>query len=263
MATLFDEDTLIERASDTRFRARISDRWNVGAVPNGGYLLAIAARALGAAFDGREPRALTVHFLKPSVPGPLDLDVEKLKEGRRFATGVAKLSQNDREIARVLATFATPGPNAGPRLIAATPPELPPIETCKHVVAPEPIAIARRFEARYAPETGGFFDGVPSGRAEIRAWLRFDDGREPDVWSLPLMCDALPPPLLNIAFFPWIPTLELTVHVRARPAPGWLRTSFVSRFIFDGLLECDGEVWDSEGKLVAQSRQLMTAGAEA
>ena len=103
---------------------------------------------------------------------------------------------------------------------------------------------------------------VPSGKAEIRAWLRFDDGREPDVWSLPLLCDALPPPLLNVAFFKWIPTLELTVHVRARPAPGWLRTRFVSRFIFDGLLEADGEVWDSEGKLVAQSRQLMTAGAE-
>jgi acyl-CoA thioesterase len=262
MTTLFDEDTRLERTGDNRFHARISDRWNVGPVPNGGYLLSIAARALGVSFDDREPRALTVHFLRPSKPGPLVIDVEKVKEGRRFATGVAKLTQNDREIARVLATFAAPGPGAGPRLIAATPPELPPIETCKHVVAPEGIAIARRFESRYDPATGGFFDGVPSGKAEIRAWIRFDDGREPDVWSMPLICDALPPPLLNVAFFPWIPTLELTVHVRARPAPGWLRTSFVSRFIFDGLLETDGEVWDSEGKLVAQSRQLMTAGAE-
>ena len=40
------------------------------------------------------------------------------------------------------------------------------------------------------------------------------------------------------------------------------RVKFVSRFVFDGLLETDGEVWDSEGKLVAQSRQLMAAGAE-
>jgi acyl-CoA thioesterase len=260
--TLFDDDTAVEVVSGDKYRGRISDRWNVGAVPNGGYLLSIAARALGRSFDGREPRALSVHFLKPSTPGLLDIEVEKLKEGRRFATGTARLSQDGREFARVLATYAMPGPFPGPRLIAATPPELPPIDSCKHVVAPDPIAIARRFEARYAPETGGFFDGVPSGTAEIRAWLRFDDGREADVWSLPLLCDALPPPLLNVAFFRWIPTLELTVHVRARPAAGWLRTKFVSRFIFDGLLECDGEVWDSEGKLVAQSRQLMAAGAE-
>jgi len=262
--TLFDEDTAVSLLGDSadKYAARISDRWNVGPVPNGGYLLSLATRALGESFGGRDPRALTVHFLKPSTPGPVEIDVEKMKEGRRFATGSAKMLQDGREIARVLATFETPGSGAGPRLIAATPPELPPIDSCKHVVAPDPIAIARRFEARYAPETGGFFDGVPSGKAEIRAWLRFDDGREPDVWSLPLLCDALPPPLLNVAFFRWVPTLELTVHVRARPAPGWLRTAFVSRFIFDGLLETDGEVWDSEGKLVAQSRQLMTAGSE-
>ena len=49
-------------------------------------------------------------------------------------------------------------------MIAATPPELPPIDTCKHVVAPHPISIARRYEARYAPETGGFFD-------DNEAWL--------------------------------------------------------------------------------------------
>jgi acyl-CoA thioesterase len=261
--TLFGEDTHVEPLDGGRYRARVTDRWNVGAVPNGGYLLSIAGRALGHAFDGRDPRALTIHFLKPAAPGELALEVEKMKEGRRFANGSARMLQGGKEIARVLGTFATPGSgNAGPRLIAATPPELPPIDSCKHVVAPHPIAIARRFEARYAPETGGFFDGVPSGKAEIRAWIRFDDGREPDVWSLPLLCDALPPPLLNVAFFSWIPTLELTVHVRARPAPGWLRGSFVSRFIFDGLLETDGELWDSEGKLVAQSRQLMTAGAE-
>ena len=54
----------------------------------------------------------------------------------------------------------------------------------------------------------------------------------------------------------WTPTLELTVHVRARPAPGWLRGVFTTRFISGGLLEEDGELWDSAGRMVAQSRQL-------
>ena len=35
-----------------------------------------------------------------------------------------------------------------------------------------------------------------------------------------------------------------------------IRCSFRSRFVHDGLLDEDSEIWDSEGTLVAQSRQL-------
>ena len=53
-----------------------------------------------------------------------------------------------------------------------------------------------------------------------------------------------------------VPTIELTVHIRAVPAPGWLRTVMSTRFLMDGYLEEDGEIWDSTGTLVAQSRQF-------
>lgn len=99
-------------------------------------------------------------------------------------------------------------------------------------------------------------DGKPNGVARIAGFIRFADGREADVLALPLLCDALPPPLLNVITVPWVPTIELTTHVRARPAPGWLRFQFESRFVFDGLLEEDGEIWDANDVLVAQSRQL-------
>jgi acyl-CoA thioesterase len=54
----------------------------------------------------------------------------------------------------------------------------------------------------------------------------------------------------------WTPTLEMTTHVRAMPAPGWLRCRFTTRFVTGGLLEEDGEIWDQSGRLVALSRQL-------
>ena len=51
-------------------------------------------------------------------------------------------------------------------------------------------------------------------------------------------------------------TVELTVHVRARPAPGWLACRVATRYVTSGYHEEDFEIWDSGGTLVAQSRQL-------
>jgi hypothetical protein len=74
--------------------------------------------------------------------------------------------------------------------------------------------------------------------------------------GLLLAVDALPPVSLDLGLGGWVPTLELTVHVRARPASGWLRLTHSTRNFAHGYLEEDAEVWDSSGRLVAQSRQL-------
>ena len=49
------------------------------------------------------------------------------------------------------------------------------------------------------------------------------------------------------------------MHVRARPAPGWLRIAASTRNVAGGFLEEDAEVWDSADRLVVQSRQLARA----
>jgi hypothetical protein len=59
----------------------------------------------------------------------------------------------------------------------------------------------------------------------------------------------------------WAPTLELTAHVRARPAPGWLKVRHATRSMGGGMFEEDCEVWDSGGRLVAHSRQLAPAAS--
>jgi acyl-CoA thioesterase len=45
------------------------------------------------------------------------------------------------------------------------------------------------------------------------------------------------------------------VQVRTRPAPGPLQARFYSRHLTRGVIEEDGEFWDSAGELVALSRQ--------
>jgi acyl-CoA thioesterase len=51
-------------------------------------------------------------------------------------------------------------------------------------------------------------------------------------------------------------TIQLTVHLRAKPAPGWLACRATTRFVSGGYHEEDFEIWDANGTLVAQSRQL-------
>lgn len=250
-----DDDTRLERVRENVFRAQISERWNVGPVPNGGYLLAIATRAMKELVPDRELLTVNVHFLRPAKNAPVDVQVELVKTGRRFATLEAKMSQEG-EHARLLATFATPEENA-PRVLSAPPFVLPPIDECVKAEPIPGIVIGQRFDTCYTRETAGFLEGKQTGVARIEAWVRFADGREPDASTLPLVADAFPPPILNVVPFKWVPTLELTVHVRARPSPGWLRVKFETRFAFGGLLETDGEIWDANDTLVAQSRQLM------
>jgi len=106
----------------------------------------------------------------------------------------------------------------------------------------------------------GFAAGDPAApRAETRGWIRFADGRPMDTHCLGLIADAFPPAVFNVTERGWVPTLELTVHVRARPRSDVLHCVFRTRFLFGGFLEEDGEMWDETGTLVAQSRQLAAA----
>lgn len=59
----------------------------------------------------------------------------------------------------------------------------------------------------------------------------------------------------------WIPTIEYTAHLRARPDKEiknpYFRVRFQSKHVVNGLLEEDGEIWHPEDEIIwAQSRQL-------
>ena len=114
-----------------------------------------------------------------------------------------------------------------------------------------------KVELRLHPADAGFFDGAKAGEARMRGWFRLRDGEPIDSAALVMAVDAFPPTIFNVDLpVAWVPTVELTAHVRARPAPGWLRCEFRTRFVSGGRLEADGLVWDEPGTLVAQSRQL-------
>jgi len=242
----------------TTFTAEVKPGWDIGGNANGGYLMAIAGRAMAQAV-GRPPVTLTAHYLRPAPAGPCTIEVTTVRAGRRFATATARLSMDSGEIIRLLGTFGEQAPG-GPSLTEETPPDLPDYDDCE--VPPAPTEgpgpeIFRRLAVRIRPGDEGFRTGQPTGRAEIRGWFAFADGEPIDAVGLLLVADAFPPPVFNTELpVAWVPTVELTVHVRAVPSAGPLRCAFRSRFIQDGLLDEEGEIWDSSGQLVAQSRQI-------
>jgi hypothetical protein len=121
------------------------------------------------------------------------------------------------------------------------------------------LPFLHRFDMRLDPDTVGWAIGEPSHRGVIQGWVRMADGREPDPLMLLLAVDTLPPVTFDMGLPGWAPTLELSAHIRANPAPGWLRVRVSTRNFAGGLLEEDAEVWDTRDRLVAQSRQLARA----
>ena len=116
------------------------------------------------------------------------------------------------------------------------------------------LPILNRLDIRLLPEHGG---QNKSDKAEISGWTRFADNREPDSRSLLLFADTFPPsPFAMLGEIGWVPTLELTVHIRRRPAPGWIQVNFQTEDLYLGRMIENGKQWDSDGNLVAQSRQI-------
>jgi acyl-CoA thioesterase len=161
------------------------------------------------------------------------------------------------ETVRVVASFTDLDAASGRTLVLAEGPDLPAADTSTDLLGGRSIpgiSIVDRFEYRMAA-LPGWVQGRPSGDPRVQFWLRFRDGREPDSLSLAAIVDAAFPVVMEIGER-GSSTLELSVHVRARPAPGWLACRVSTRYVVAGYHEEDFEVWDSSGALVAQSRQL-------
>ncbi|WP_017602784.1 thioesterase family protein [Nocardiopsis alkaliphila] len=254
----FDRDTRVDKHADGEFTATFTDGWTTFTThPNGGYVLGAALNALGQTLSQPDPLVVSAFYLRPAVPGPATLRTETIREGRRTATGSVVVEQAGKEVVRATATYGDLSVQ-GRELHLEQAPQMPDPQDCP-VLAEfsgevEGVTIARRIDYRY-PERPGWLEGRKDGPPHVEFWMRFADGREADVHSLPAMVDFAVPAVLEIGEFATV-TVELTTHVRARPAPGWLACRVFTKHVSHGLHEEDMEIWDSQGVLVAQARQL-------
>jgi len=258
-----DQDLAVRPLGEGRYAGALTDRWSVGGGVNGGFELALLGNAIRAHLPTKpDPLAVSAHFLSAGTDGPAEVSVEVRREGGRTATVAADLVQDGRTRLTALATYADLGSfGEGPTRSFGTEPELPPVEECLSTndVSEDVLAFVpmlRSCEMRMAADMTGWLEGRSSGRGRFAAYYRLRDGREPDTLSLLQVVDALPPVTFDLDLPGWAPTVELTAYVRAKPAPGWLKVQHLTRHLEGGMFEEDCEVWDSTGRLVAQSRQL-------
>ncbi len=271
-ASEFDAATAVRPVGPDRYAATIDPAWSIGGRPNGGYLMAIVARACCASATAGaghpDPLGVSAAFPSSPAPGPVEVEVDVVRRGRAFTTLRARMTQAalGEPVVQVDA-IVTCGrlPDASETLHDGTSrPDLPPVEECVELATQGPgfeVLLMSVVRQRLDPAVLGWAAGQPSGVPEIRGYVSLMDGREPDPLSLVLVVDAAPPPTFGLGIRGWVPTLQLSAWVRQRPAPGPLvvrsRPSLVTAAAEGtGFTDETCEVWDSTGALVATGHQL-------
>jgi hypothetical protein len=261
---VFDHATAVEPTGDRRYEAVLDEEWSISGKLNGGYLLAVATRAaLAEAGEGHEHAlATSAAFAAPAPAGPVLVTVEPLRLGRGTSVLRARLSSPDGGTP-YLDALVTAGriADGDPVVPGPAAPAFPPEEDCPRLAVdagPFRVPILGVVAERMDPGTTGFGTGRPTGAGELRAWVRFDDGRDPDPLALITIADALPPPSFDVPGlqYGWTPTLQYTVFVRGVPAPGPLRVRTRARSITGGAMDETCDVWDAGGRHVAVAHQL-------
>jgi len=260
----FDDDTAPIPDGPDRWRVTPTAAWNIGDAANGGYALSLVLRAMAADDEHPDPLTVTTHFLRPLRPDGTDAEiaVETVRRGRSTTVRRSTLRHDGADRIVVLAAFGRLhadriGPSPGAPHIDLPPPSIPMPDACADRRALEQgveLPILDRLDVRIRPDqavAGG------SDRACVEGWIRFADGTEPTALSLPLFADAFPPSLFPLlGGVGWVPTVELTVHVRRHPAAGWVQARLECDDLVDGRMVETGSLWDASGRLVARSRQL-------
>lgn len=269
--------------SSRRYSASIDPSWSGPAVPNGGLLQAIMLRAIDAELGPEsefQARSTSCHFLRAPSAGSVEIFIDPLRRGRRFASFRGTLSQGGKACIAMLATYSVRGIEDMARWSPA-PPEVtpPPVRSAESVdlarfrdAGPEvwlsmpeqaPPFLRRLLSA---PRFGsGPFQGRPVDPFEGAASCGWVMARSPQAvepaW-LAFLVDAVMPPVLGPLKSPALTaTIEMTTYIRPDIPPEGLPDQAllvhsVTRSVQNGMCDADYTVYSSGGDLLAQGRQL-------
>jgi hypothetical protein len=259
--TAFAAITALVPDAPGRFTGEVHPEWTIGGKPNGGYLLGMLGRAATVVGPHEHVIAASAHYLRSPEPGPVVVEADVLRAGRTASQLHARMLQDGQVCIEALVTTSVLDPDSKPYWTDGAPaPGTVPFADALRLPprAPNgiPVAMLGQVDLRLEPDSLGFAAGTPSGSGELRGWLALPYDEPFDPVSLIYAVDAFPPATFDIEMTGWVPTLELTVYVRALPAPGPVRVLQKAQLIDAQRVDEACWVWDSTGRLVAHGSQL-------
>jgi hypothetical protein len=278
--TAFERASRVARQPDGRYVGSVISDWSTALGPSGGFLAAIAVRALLADIGAerlRQLRWFTCLFHRGPRLGEIAVEVEQLSAGRRVSEGRATAYQDDKAILTALAATSAPGlasagewdassarPAPAPPGIRAVPAESYRGNTDTWLQLGQDYPPINR-QALIAPRYGdGRYSGQPvsPGRGpQAGGWI-FMPGQPVNPAYLVLLADWWWPAAFGPLERPArAPTIGFAVDVRADLPPQGLPPQPVlaryhAKTAAGGLVDEDAELRLADGTLLARAHQL-------
>ena len=254
-----DATALSAGATANTFEGQIQPGWDVVGNANGGYSMAMIARAAILSSGRDDVISVSAHFLAPGTVGPVTATVDPIKDGKRFTTTRVDLTGAGRTMLSGTVITGNPDDGDGPELITGSAPDIAPPEACVRSESAEffPPPFVDRIHQVIDPAIASGSTNSP----EVRGWMKLLNDEPLDTLALVLASDSMPPTVFYTELEPsWVPTVQMTIHIRNRPTTEWMLLDSRTRFITGGMFEVDNTIFDEDGMVLAHSRQLQLLG---
>lgn len=274
-SSAFDKAIAVQVDPDARgqYTAHLLRDWCIGAVPHGGYLVAVLLNALKLHSQTEhvnllqpDPIQISLSFIIKAQIGPVRIVIKELKIGRGYSNYQVALQQQDEHsgswitLIHALAIMGSFARETGSsrQTISRT---IPRKDDC-----PQTYPIYGEF--RLVANNFNYWELENRNDPTTEAhWLGFKDGRPMDALAMGLICDLMTP--LPLRVLPdergWYPTLSLDLQFKKAPKPDGLYTflEVQSESIRNGRFDITTRCFDSNHELIAVSQHaaLMVSAA--
>ncbi|WP_420752694.1 acyl-CoA thioesterase [Rhodococcus sp. O3] len=260
---VFDDAVALVAADAHRYTGRTHPAYANMVGPFGGITAATLLRAvqqhpvvLGV------PLSLTVNYCGPLADGEFEIVARPVRTNRSTQHWSIELSQEGAVTTTATAVFGTHRETWSSTEAVA--PDAPPAQDAAQQSLPEFIAWSRNYEMRFVegavpgPETGENPDSTTT------LWVRDTPPRPLDFAALTALADVFfPRVFLRRGQYMPAGTVSLTVyfhadeHALARQSDASVLATARSQHFGKGYFDQSGELWSSDGELLATTHQLV------
>ncbi|WP_444919916.1 acyl-CoA thioesterase [Microbulbifer sp. CnH-101-G] len=241
--------------------------WSQGRATFGGLVAAMLYEKMATevAEVARESslRSLTLSFVGPVSAGALGVNAQVLRAGRSVTQAQGQLLQSESVMLAALGSFGN-GRDSSVKAVPPAAPEFAEPEKC--IALPYIEGVVPEFTQKYDYRIArGQMPFSGTSERQLGGWVRFKDGSENTVGISHLLAliDAWPPATLPMLKAPapassltW--TVEFMEPLPKRSASDWWQYLAEVEQAEDGYAVIQARLWDSGGRLVALSRQMVT-----